>query len=231
MHISLKGGRIRLSCRACATYPEHVSRRWHCSRHMCMHICSHLIYIYIYIYIHIYIYIERERDTSSCGFCCRACAIFGGAKGVWEAGGIRLETSSNFCGSKKHIAYVCVKNRGVRFHRIRDFKQYYLNSIPPTSHHWRAEGPDSSSRDIPKRVSKNPEMNRSGPIRGAAPWSDSEEAGAEDAHLRGSAMPVRCALHQTGSQKGSTLNTTDGAGPRQRRLVSRKLCETSARCQ
>ena len=28
---------------------------------------------------------------------------------------------------------MCVKNRGVRFHRIRDFKQYYFNSIRPTS--------------------------------------------------------------------------------------------------
>ena len=27
----------------------------------------------------------------------------------------------------------CVKTRGVRFHRIRDSKQYYFNSIPPTS--------------------------------------------------------------------------------------------------
>ena len=27
---------------------------------------------------------------------------------------------------------VCVKNRGVRFHRVWDFKQYYFNSIPPT---------------------------------------------------------------------------------------------------
>ena len=26
-----------------------------------------------------------------------------------------------------------VKHRGVRFHRIRDLKQYYFNSIPPTS--------------------------------------------------------------------------------------------------
>ena len=29
---------------------------------------------------------------------------------------------------------ICVKNRGLRFHRIRDFKQCYFNSIPPTSH-------------------------------------------------------------------------------------------------
>ena len=29
---------------------------------------------------------------------------------------------------------ICVKHRGVRFHRVRDFKQYYFNSTPPTSH-------------------------------------------------------------------------------------------------
>ena len=31
---------------------------------------------------------------------------------------------------------ICVKRRGVRFHRIRDFKQYYFNSTPPTSQVW-----------------------------------------------------------------------------------------------
>ena len=30
----------------------------------------------------------------------------------------------------------CVKHRGVRFRRIRDFKQYCFNSIPPTSQIW-----------------------------------------------------------------------------------------------
>ena len=29
---------------------------------------------------------------------------------------------------------ICVNTRRVRFHRIRDFKQYHSNSIPPTSH-------------------------------------------------------------------------------------------------
>ena len=33
----------------------------------------------------------------------------------------------------------CVKHRGVRFHRIRDFKQYYFNGIPPTPHSSAAE--------------------------------------------------------------------------------------------
>ena len=30
------------------------------------------------------------------------------------------------------FAGVCVERRGVQFHRIQDFKQYYSNSIPPT---------------------------------------------------------------------------------------------------
>ena len=42
-------------------------------------------------------------------------------------------------GSKKAyrrpcVIGICVKNRGVRFHRIRDFKQYYFSSTPPISH-------------------------------------------------------------------------------------------------
>ena len=28
---------------------------------------------------------------------------------------------------------LCVNSTSVRFHRIRDFKQYYFNSVPPTS--------------------------------------------------------------------------------------------------
>ena len=35
------------------------------------------------------------------------------------------------------VTGTCVNNQGVRFHRIRDLKQYYFNSnyIPPTSRH------------------------------------------------------------------------------------------------
>ena len=56
-----------------------------------------------------------------------------------EAGGIRLETSSRFCWFTEtyngpQFTGICSKSRGVRFHRIRDFKQYYVDSIPPTSH-------------------------------------------------------------------------------------------------
>ena len=35
---------------------------------------------------------------------------------------------------RHHVTGICVKDRGVQFHRIRDLKQYYFNSIPPTSH-------------------------------------------------------------------------------------------------
>ena len=34
---------------------------------------------------------------------------------------------------RPHFAGKCVKKRGVRFHRTRDFKHYYFDSIPPTS--------------------------------------------------------------------------------------------------
>ena len=45
--------------------------------------------------------------------------------------------SSRFFGSKKPItgldSLVRVKNRGVLFHRIRDFKQYHFDGVPPAS--------------------------------------------------------------------------------------------------
>ena len=58
---------------------------------------------------------------------------------MWEVGGIRLEASSNSCGSKQPIMGSNLPVHtwttwGVQFHRIRDVKQYYFNSIPPTSH-------------------------------------------------------------------------------------------------
>ena len=54
-----------------------------------------------------------------------------------EVGGVRLEASSRFCGPKKPImgpqfTGTCVRHGGVRFHRIRDLKQYHFDSIPPT---------------------------------------------------------------------------------------------------
>ena len=53
-------------------------------------------------------------------------------------GGIRVESSSNCCGSKKPITGSNLpdnmrEQQGLRFHRNRDFKQSYFNSIPPTS--------------------------------------------------------------------------------------------------
>ena len=52
----------------------------------------------------------------------------------------RLEASSRFVGSSKtcrgpQFTVTRAKHRGVRFRRIRDFEQYYFNSIPPTSHY------------------------------------------------------------------------------------------------
>ena len=112
-------------------------------------VCAY-IYIYIYIYI-IHMYNEQsepEQPTHRPGlewnqrrwlgqltpFASRSLPSL-----QWEVGGIRLETSSNSCWVKKtyhgpQCTSICVNNRGVRFHRIRDVKHYYFNSILPTSH-------------------------------------------------------------------------------------------------
>ena len=37
------------------------------------------------------------------------------------------------------LSVVLVNNGGVQFHRVRDFKQDYFNSIPPTSQHVPAD--------------------------------------------------------------------------------------------
>ena len=39
-----------------------------------------------------------------------------------------------------HFTYRCVNNRGVRFHRTRDFKRYYFCNIPSTSHGRELDG-------------------------------------------------------------------------------------------
>ena len=57
----------------------------------------------------------------------------------WEVGGKRLETSSSFRRLKEayhgpQFTGICVNNRRVLFHRLRDLKQYCFNSIPPSSH-------------------------------------------------------------------------------------------------
>ena len=45
---------------------------------------------------------------------------------------------------------MCVKLGGVLFHQIRDFKQYYFNSMPPTSH---KSDPDHQSMGFCKGAS------------------------------------------------------------------------------
>ena len=66
------------------------------------------------------------------------------------------ETESQFSPSERlaeygwkphRIVFITVLNSlvyvwktGVRFHQIRDFKQYYVNRIPPTSHPDRGQG-------------------------------------------------------------------------------------------
>ena len=69
---------------------------------------------------------ERFPSSLSVGFVRRS---------YWEVGGIRLETSSRFVGSKRPILgldlLVYAWQRSVRFVRIRDFKQHYFNGVPP----------------------------------------------------------------------------------------------------
>ena len=68
---------------------------------------------------------------------------------IWEVGGMWLETSSSMSAPRSISSARCLvfgmTNRGVRFHRIRDFKQYCFNGIPPTSQYGlpslRARGP------------------------------------------------------------------------------------------
>ena len=57
----------------------------------------------------------------------------------WDVGGIPLEISSSFLLAQQtyhgpQFTSICVKHRGVPFHRIRNCKHYYFNSIPPASH-------------------------------------------------------------------------------------------------
>ena len=66
--------------------------------------------------------------------------------------GIRSEASSRFLRLKKayprpHLIGKCMKDRRVRFHRVRDFKQHYSDSIPPMSH--RLTAPADRAEDSP----------------------------------------------------------------------------------
>ena len=49
-----------------------------------------------------------------------------------------------------------VKHRGVRFRRIRDFKQYYSNSIPPTSQCCLSQGERVPKKGVPAIASLQP---------------------------------------------------------------------------
>ena len=106
------------------------------------------IYIYIYIYIiYIYIYILYILPPPPRGRPHHACR----PDQLRRVPSTKLEGTSTTSpcltgirerlaeyGWKPHRVFIgptniCVKNIGVRFHRFRDFKQYYFNSIPPTS--------------------------------------------------------------------------------------------------
>ena len=66
------------------------------------HICVHIMYICIYIYIYTYKHMESSSSLS------------------W--------LKQTYHGPR--FTCICVINRGVRFHRVRDFEQYHSNGIP-----------------------------------------------------------------------------------------------------
>ena len=85
-----------------------------------------------------------------------------------------METSSSCFGSRKayhrpHFIDICVKIRGVRFHRNRDFKQYYLNSVPPTSHCSRPCLGSAGAGTPPAKAAGRPD----GPPGAPMPWPHS----------------------------------------------------------
>ena len=101
-----------------------------------MYVCIY-IYIYsiciIYIYIYVYIYMDHQKDTTTS-------ARADGLRGWRNTSGslieiVRLKQAYH----RPHVTYICVKHGGVHIHRIRDFKRYYFNCIPPTSHGQRPE--------------------------------------------------------------------------------------------
>ena len=98
--------------------------------------------MHIYIYIYIYLYSDPISPEAEAG---RPSPELRPAPGLPPAGlSERLaeygRKPHRTCGARNKNNYrlqftgIWIKNRGVRFHRIRDFKQYYFNSIPPTSH-------------------------------------------------------------------------------------------------
>ena len=101
--------------------------------HIHMYVC---VYTYIYIYIHIWLPSPRAViDRGSLAECTSPSLETIRVRGWWNTVGNVIEIiwlKQTYHGLE--FTGICVNNRRVRFHRIRDFKQYCFNSIPPTSH-------------------------------------------------------------------------------------------------
>ena len=97
-----------------------------------IYMCRYTCYTYIYIYIyHIYIYV---CDLHAMGNSEQACHAI--RRGWRNTVGNLIETFwlKEACRGPQSTDIRCVKHGGVRFHRIRDFKQFHFDSVPPTSH-------------------------------------------------------------------------------------------------
>ena len=66
---------------------------------------------------------------------CRRFAVRGWRNTVGKFHRDLLSSKQSLSPAVCHWYIICGKHRGVRFHRIRDFKQHCFISIPPTSHH------------------------------------------------------------------------------------------------
>ena len=100
----------------------------------------------------------RMGERTPCSYACGCVSGLEAAK-VWQ-GGLQVQVAGlagsayirgwrNTVGNLIEICWLkkayhgpqftgtCVNNRGVRFRRIRDCKQYYVNTIPQTSQHDR----------------------------------------------------------------------------------------------
>ena len=96
----------------------------------CMHIYIYIhVCVYIYIYLHIYIYVFVVLYV----FVHVLIQLRGWRNTVGNL--IEICWLANKYHCPPHFTGICVNNRVVQFHQIRDFKQYF-NSIPPTSHQW-----------------------------------------------------------------------------------------------
>ena len=65
---------------------------------------------------------------------------------------------------------ICVKDRGVRFHRFRDLKQYDFNSIPPTSRSYGLRVAESPASVTVWRVTDH-WPGKGEPRKGIQPWN------------------------------------------------------------